>query len=153
MNNEVVFNVIERNAPTGRELKASIRTFKARTLMNQSGAIARDGIEAADYIIDLFVDNTLEQLDDETLERVVQAATANNLRTLGYTGARSNSGRTITTIHTALIHAVEKEFGSDAVYSKGGWETNFRGIRNTAEIRRFYCDEVQRLIRGLLTKV
>lgn len=136
--------------PTGQEIKALIRSWKVRTLANQAEA-EQNGFNAVDYIIDLFADTAVEELDNETLAKLCRLATADRLRELGYAGARSNAGRNITTFYTAVLYAVKAEFGDNAVYNSGTWQTTFRGIRNTSEIRKFYTEETQRLIRRLLS--
>lgn len=129
------------------KVKSDIRTWKIQNTINYANMV-KDDPSITDYIIDLVADTSLEELDDEKLERVVRGSTAENLTALGYSGARSNSGVTITTFHTAMLYAVGNEFGWDAVNL--GVVNNFRGFRNTTEIRKFYAEEVQRLIRRLL---
>jgi len=128
------------------KVRSDIRSWKIQNTANQAKMMTFDPT-IAEYIIDLMADTSLEELDDEKLERVVRGSTAENLTALGYTGARSNSGTTITPFHTALLYAVGKEFGWDSVNL--GVVNNFRGFRNTTEIRKFYAEEVQRLIRRL----
>lgn len=128
------------------KVRADIRAWKIQNSVNYAAMAQRDP-EVADYIIDLIADTSLEELDDEGLERVVRASTAENLTRLGYTGARSNAGTTVTPFYTVLLYAVGKEFGWDAVNL--GVVNNFRGFRNTTEIRKFYADEAKRLTRRL----
>jgi hypothetical protein len=133
---------------------ANIRSWKAYGIRSQALALEVDPT-AADYIIDLMADTTVSELDPETLNRLISASTADNLALHGYQGARSNGGVDITPFFTVLLYAVKREFGDDAV-RLGTWVNkeiggNYRGIRNTSEVRKFYSEETTRLIRRLLT--
>ena len=129
------------------KVKSDIHSWKIQNSINYANMV-KDDPSIADYIIDIMADTSLEELDDEKLARVVSGCTAKNLASLGYPGSRSNTGETITPFHTVLLYAIGQEFGWDQV-RLGVFGNGFRGFRNTTEIRKFYAEEVQRLIRRL----
>jgi len=135
------------NSLRASQIRSTLNGWKVRNLNEQAKA-CNEGYRAFDYIIDLFADTSVEELDDLSLERLVRASTANRLNAFGYTGAQSNSGKNLTPFYTALLHAVKAEFGDEAVRLD---VSTYRGILNRTEIREFYSAEAKRLIRRLLT--
>lgn len=138
-----------KSYPLATQARADIASWRVANLQNQVALINAGEPKAADFIVDLLADTSVEELDDAQLQHVIKCSTHGILRSFGYEGAKSPRGLSITPFHTALLYQVKAEFGNDAV--RLGVQGGFRGFRNTTDIRRFYSEEAQRLIRRLLS--
>lgn len=131
-----------------RNARVDIANWRIANLQNQVALINAGEPKAAGFIVDLLADTSVEELDDTQLQHVIKCSTHGILRSFGYEGAKSPRGLSITPFHTALLYKVKREFGDASV--RLGVRDGYRGFLNTTQIRRFYSEEAQRLIRRLL---
>lgn len=130
------------------QAKIDIVKWRATNMHNQAAATLAGQPKSHDFIIDLVADTSIEELEDAKLHHLIRCCTAGILRSFGYEGAKTPRGQSITPFHTVLLYKLKREFGDDAV-RLDCHAGNFRGFRNTSEIRGFYAEETQRLIRRL----
>ena len=116
-------------------------------------ACVRAQIEAPHFIHEINACTSPEELSDEDLGKVCQRGTAERLKEMGYSGARSNSGETISPVFTVCLNRTEDRFGNQMIF-KSAVDTDstwgHRGFYNRTDIREFFCAEVNNLLLKLL---
>lgn len=142
-------------SPLGRKVKNKLASFR------QGGLHARlQNPATLNFVHDIDVWTKFDEFSDQLVGKLATLATADNLKALGYRGARSNSGETVIPIITAAIHEMKAKLGNDKVMSSDSFYDDHsenstshwkpRMIKNTTEVRETFCRYMDQIVLELL---
>jgi hypothetical protein len=142
---------------------AEQKQFFASSILREDGTLSQGGHCARartaqtknpkfqGYIHDATLYNRPEHMSPELLGRMMSIATQQFLDTIGYHGARSNTGTTMTPLYTVGIAKIRQEFGDDAAITD--FEAGFRGIKNEMRIKTRFIAIMDELFNRVIEEV